>query len=118
MEGCFCMAVFEGEVSDDLKEFIPNVYTNTPSYGKAFCEEHCKFVTDLGYPTNLREFLKSCSDGEVEIDPEHFSKAMQEKVDKVLCQLYQNVPASSPQTLKELVTYFVIDIGSIPLMFS
>ena len=66
-----CMAVVEGEVSDDLKEFIPNVCTNTPSYGKAFCEDHCKFVTDLRYQTNLREFLKSCSDGEVEIDLFH-----------------------------------------------
>ena len=31
----------------------------------------------------------------MEIGLEHFSKAMHEKVDKVLCQLYQNIPASS-----------------------
>ena len=54
-----CMAVVEGEVSYDIKEFIPNVCTNTPSYGKAFCEDHCKFVTDLGYQTNLRKSVFS-----------------------------------------------------------
>jgi hypothetical protein len=48
--------------------------------GKAFCAPHCEKVTELGYPTNLREFLKSCGGGKDAITPDHYNKDMQKMV--------------------------------------
>ena len=75
------MANIRGSVSDDLQDYIPNVCTNSPANGLAFCQQHSEIISRLGYPTGLREFLKSCasSDGEG-IDPANYTKSMQQKV--------------------------------------
>ena len=88
------MANVRGNLSDDLQEYIPNVCTNSPSSGSAFCAEHCKLISGLGYPTGLREFLKSCASAATEqIDPENFTKQMQQKVDAVLKQICNQMPS-------------------------
>ena len=71
------MANVPGNITDDLQDYIPNVCTNSPASGSAFCEEHCKLISGLGYPTGLREFLKSYA-AKGEIDPENFTKNMQQ----------------------------------------
>ena len=90
------MANVKGGVTADLQDYIPNVCTNSPSYGQAFCKAHCTIISDLGYPTELRGFLKSCAadDGE-EIDPENYTKVMQQKVEAVLRRICNDIPASS-----------------------
>ena len=55
------MANIRGSVSDDLQDYIPNVCTNSPANGLAFCQQHSEIISRLGYPTGLREFLKSCA---------------------------------------------------------
>ena len=92
----FSMANVKGSVSEDLQNFIPNVCTNSPASGQAFCKEHTEIISCLGYPTELRKFLKSCAvdDGE-EIDPENYTKSMQKKVDEVLIKICNKIPASA-----------------------
>ena len=46
----------------------------TLSSGKAFCTAHCKKVEDMGYPTNLREFLKSCGTQTDAVEPDSYTK--------------------------------------------
>ena len=53
-----CMCNVSGGISEDLQSFIPAVCTNSPLNGKAFCEPHCTSISKLGYPTDLKEFLK------------------------------------------------------------
>ena len=50
----------------------------------AFCAEHCRVVTSLGYKCGLRDFLKSCSDNDVNVDPNNYCKKMKSKVNTVL----------------------------------
>ena len=90
------MANICGSVSDDLQDYIPNVCTNSPANGLAFCQQHSEIISRLGYPTGLREFLKSCasSDGEG-IDPANYTKSMQQKVDSVLTKICNEIPASA-----------------------
>ena len=41
---------------------LPDVCTNSPVSGKAFCIEHCKYIKDmkLNIPTGLKDFLSYC----------------------------------------------------------
>ena len=89
-------------VSDDLQSYIPMVCTNSPAngthntlsvcivlkicffIGKAFCASHCIKVAELGYPTDLKEFLRSCSDTRQTVDPDEYSKPMKQRVDEEL----------------------------------
>ena len=90
------MANVKGGISDDLHDYVPNVCTSSPAHNQAFCKEHCAIVKHMGYPTELREFLKSCArDGEEGINPDNYTKGMQEKVDAVLHRICKNIPASS-----------------------
>ena len=52
--------------------------------GKAFCASHCTKVAELGYPTDLKEFLRSCSNRNQTVDPEDYSKPMKQRVDEEL----------------------------------
>ena len=38
----------------------------------------------MGYPTELRAFLKSCGTSSQAVDPDAYSKSMRERVDAVL----------------------------------
>ena len=88
------MANVEGGVAEDLSEFIPTVCTNSPEHGLAFCKEHSEIISDLGYPVELRPFLKSCANND-EIDPDNFSKDRQKKVDETLKEISKEIPASN-----------------------
>ena len=41
---------------------LPDVCTETPAYGQAFCQEHCDFLSQHApeVPTGLRSFLRFC----------------------------------------------------------
>ena len=41
---------------------VPDVCTEAPLYGQAFCASHCSFLKEHapGVPTGLREFLQYC----------------------------------------------------------
>ena len=52
--------------------------------GKAFCVSHCVKVAELGYPTDLKEFLRSCSAARQTVDPDDYSKSMKQRVDEEL----------------------------------
>ena len=55
-----------------------------------------RIISDLGYPTELRGFLKSCAaDYGEEIDPDNYTKVMQLKVEAVLSRICNDIPASS-----------------------
>lgn len=45
---------------------------------------HCVKVAELGYPTDLKEFLRSCSDARQTVDPDDYSKSMKQRVDEEL----------------------------------
>ena len=70
-----------GGLSDDLSSYIPVVCSNSPAPSKAFCMSHCDEVMKLGYPSDLKEFLRSCGSSNQPVDPDHYSKTMKERVD-------------------------------------
>ena len=39
---------------------LPDVCTDTPLRGKAFCKDHCSVLEEKGIPTGLKEFLRYC----------------------------------------------------------
>ena len=41
---------------------LPDVCTNSPLRGKAFCQVHCSVAEKSGIPIGLREFLQHCND--------------------------------------------------------
>ena len=55
--------------------------------GSAFCKHHCSIVEQLGYKTGLREFLKSCSDKETDVNPNLYCKKMKSRVNSVLDEI-------------------------------
>ena len=52
--------------------------------GHAFCGAHGEVIKDLGYPTELRSFLKSCSSNDTPVDPSKYDKTMKSRVEAVL----------------------------------
>jgi hypothetical protein len=54
--------------------YLHNLYNNIA--GKAFCQAHCLKVAELGYPTDLKEFLKSCCNETQTVDPNEFCKPL------------------------------------------
>ena len=59
-------------------------YLVNPCLGKAFCQSHCAKIEKLGYPTELKPFLKFCGDNITPVNPENYTKQMKEKVDIVV----------------------------------
>ena len=41
---------------------LPDVCTESPAHGQAFCHEHCEFLQQQApdVPTGLRDFLQFC----------------------------------------------------------
>ena len=76
-----CMMNVAGGLSDDLSSYIPMVCSKSPAPSKAFCMSHCDEVMKLGYPSDLKEFLRSCGSSNQPVDPDHYSKTMKERVD-------------------------------------
>ena len=51
--------------------------------GQAFCGAHGEVINQLGYPTALRDFLKSCSSVDAPVDPFNYTKSMKLKVEEL-----------------------------------
>lgn len=54
---------------------LPDVCTDSPLRGKAFCKDHCSVLEEKGIPTGLKEFLKycgSCDTGNITVMSETF----------------------------------------------
>ena len=66
--------------------------------GQAFCSAHCAVVSKLGYPTELRAFLKSCGTSDQLVDPDAYSKPMRQKVDGVLNKIADLMEKASTRT--------------------
>ena len=48
---------------------------------------HCEKIKSLGYPTELRPFLKSCGNSANPVNPEQFNKDMLKKVNVVIKEI-------------------------------
>ena len=81
-------------INKKVQGVIPTVCTESPAPGKAFCKSHCSKVEELGYPTNLREFLISCSKTK-EVVPESYSKDMKKIVDNKVNQISKKIDTDS-----------------------
>ena len=71
--------------------------------GKAFCASHCTKVAELGYPTDLKEFLRSCSNRNQTVDPKDYSKPMKQCVGeelKIIAKKWKDPPSPFKQLLK------------------
>ena len=73
--------------------YLYNLYNNIA--GKAFCQVHCEKVAELGYPTDLKEFLKSCSNDAQTVDPNQYCKPMKQRVDEELKKITKLLEKSS-----------------------
>jgi hypothetical protein len=95
------MMDIDGGIDEELQEYIPNtcskspapgsysdhystLLTNLKSIGHAFCKSHCEDVKALGYPTELKPFLKSCGTGISPVDPDQYTKEMMSKVNETV----------------------------------
>ena len=63
--------------------------------GKAFCEAHCEKVAELGYPTDLKDFLKSCGNERQQVNPDEYCKPMKQRVDEELKKITKMMDGSS-----------------------
>ena len=65
-----------------LEEFVPNVCTQEPATGKAFCVQHCCVFEREGIPTDLRPFIRYCG-----ANPDNYSKEEKKKVETKLQEI-------------------------------
>ena len=63
--------------------------------GQAFCAAHGEVINQLGHPTALRPFLKSCSSVDAPVHPFKYTKSMKERVEAVLRDISKK--AGKPQ---------------------
>ena len=79
--------------------------------GKAFCASHCIKVAELGYPTDLKEFLRSCSDTRQTVDPDEYSKPMKQRVDeelKMIAKKMEGSPITVPTATEAQGTSYLL----------
>lgn len=55
-----CMFDNTSSAPKDIRDFLPQDCTNSPVYGKAFCQQHCILIESLNIPTKLRDFISYC----------------------------------------------------------
>ena len=65
-----------------LDKFVPHICTKSPLSGQAFCEDHCSVIKQMGFPTGLRPFIKSCG-----ADPVNYTKDEKKKVEAKLKEM-------------------------------
>ena len=65
-----------------LEEFVPNVCTQEPATGRAFCVQHCGVFEREGIPTDLRPLLRYCG-----ANPDNYSKEEKKKVETKLQEI-------------------------------
>ena len=65
---------------EDKEELgYPNICAEQPAHGSAFCPAHSKVVENLGFPSQLRQFLIKCG-----ANPTEYGKEGRRKVNSVL----------------------------------
>ena len=82
------------ELSAEVEGYVPTVCTESPAFGKAFCSVHCEKVEALGYPSNLRQFLKSCATDNT-VDPDAYTKDMKKIVDKKIKEISKEIDVNT-----------------------
>ena len=83
-----CMWENNFEKLKDIQEFVPNVCSEPPAHGRAFCMKHSEMVENLGHPSGLREFIKKCG-----ADPNSYNKEGLRKVQEVIKSFADSVSA-------------------------
>ena len=73
------MLVAEKSPLKDIQEYMPLGCTESPAHNSAFCKVHTKIVADMGYATNVREFITSCGG-----NPSNYTRECKDKVKEVL----------------------------------
>ena len=105
-----CMMDIDGGINEELHEYIPTTCSDSPLPGHAFCSEHCQEVKQLGYPTELKAFLKSCSDGMSVVNPDEYSKEMMKTVNdkiKIISRQLKGVAAARSATDVQGTSYLL-----------
>ena len=71
----------------EIQEYFPLVCTEEPAPNSGFCQTHSKLVQSCGYPSNLREFIRSCGANDA-----NYTKNERSKVREVLKQILKTNP--------------------------
>ena len=58
------------------------------------CKSHCEDVKALGYPTEIKPFLKSCGSGVSPVIPEQYTKEMMVKVNETVKSISKALKAN------------------------
>ena len=74
-----CWRPQEKYSGQNILEEYPNVCSEEPVPGSAFCKDHTKIVESLEYPTQLKKFIQKCG-----ADPDAYTKEGKKKVKAVL----------------------------------
>ena len=98
-----CMWESSTEYPAEITSYVPQVCPEPPEYGSGFCSVHSKEVKNLGKPTKLKEFLKSCG-----TDPENYSKEAKGKVKDVLEAMANKSKAKQTKVGEEQGTEYLL----------
>ena len=63
----------------NIMEAVPNVCAEEPVFGSGFCSRHKEVVESMEYPSDLREFIRSCG-----ANPSGYTKQDKKRVKAVL----------------------------------
>ena len=98
--------------NSQIFEWVPNVCAEQPTPGSAFCEVHSKAVKDLGFPTQLRDFILKCG-----ADPSQYGKEGRTKVKQVLQEMsrHQATGLTETETGVDMqgITHLLADTGLV-----
>ena len=84
---------YDGET---IVESFPNVCALEPIHGSAFCSLHSRLVEGMGYPTQIREFIRRC-----QVDPGNYTKEGKNRVKSVLQSLSRNQTENETESAEE-----------------
>jgi len=87
----------------EITQYLPQACPSAPLHGKAFCRVHCEAAEQLGQPTDLRGFLKSCK-----TDPNNQDKEARGKVNAVLKQMAEAIKVKQTTVGEDQGTEFMI----------
>ena len=72
-------------------------------------------IKELGYPTELRAFLKSCGTSDQPVDPDGYSKPMRERVDSVLSKISDLMDKASTRSATDAQGTDKTEVESVQL---
>ena len=91
-------------ISPSFLKGYPNVCSEEPAHGSAFCSSHSKIIEQLEYPTELRKFITKCG-----ADPDAYTKEGKKKVRAVLEKLSKTHDTKSTMSAEDAqgTSYFL-----------